>query len=343
MPRALAIPRPDPDETDDSQPDLLGYVSYTASLLSQGTHRFYTLAMPSDVLAATCVVDDRRDNPIDGFQRVLDERRAKEIAQYINAGHSIPTSIVLSAQPEAELRYTRKTRTLRFKKTPSSFLVLDGQHRVYGFNFCQRVRVPVVIYNDLTRVQECRLFMDINTKQRPVPSELLLAIKHLGETETAPEQLRRNVFDFFEKEPGSPLLGLVAPGEKAAGKISRVTFGRALAAIQDTFAGSEPVHIYQVLGAYLHAWMAGLRSKGAVQNIVNPTLFRAILEVFPLVAERVADRHPNEYTTENFNEILEPFFHRLRKKVVQTPGSSHTALADKLTKTLRAGFSIGAS
>jgi hypothetical protein len=35
------------------------FISYAASLLSQGKHRFYTLAMPSDVLAETCVVDLR--------------------------------------------------------------------------------------------------------------------------------------------------------------------------------------------------------------------------------------------------------------------------------------------
>jgi hypothetical protein len=34
-------------------------VSYTAVLLTQGRHRFYTLAMPSEVLAATCMVDPR--------------------------------------------------------------------------------------------------------------------------------------------------------------------------------------------------------------------------------------------------------------------------------------------
>ena len=202
--RSLSVPRAEADEIEDAAPDLLGYVSYTAILVPQGDVRFYTLAMPTTVLAQTCVVDDYRGNPLDGFQRTLDEKRAKEIAAYINAGHTIPTAIVLSAQPEAELRYARKTRTLKFKVTPASFLVLDGQHRVYGFNFCKPLRVPVVIYNNLTRQEEAKLFMDINTKQRPVPSELLLAIKRLAATETPPEKLRRDVFDFFEKEPGSP-------------------------------------------------------------------------------------------------------------------------------------------
>jgi hypothetical protein len=144
------------------------FESYAASLLSQGRHRFYTLAMPSDVLAETCVVDLRSKNPIDGFQRNLDKRRAQEIANYIDKGFgTIPTSIVLSAQKIASLNYTGAKRTLRFRKTPGAFLILDGQHRVYGFHEAEsRIRVPVVIYNNLSRAEECRLFMDINTKQR---------------------------------------------------------------------------------------------------------------------------------------------------------------------------------
>ena len=339
--RSLSSPDAQADETEDPAPDLLGYVSYTAIVVPQGDVRFYTLAMPTTVLARTCVVDDYRGNPLDGFQRVSDEKRARDIAAYINAGHTIPTAIVLSAQPEAEMRYTRKTRTLKFKVTPGSFLVLDGQHRVYGFNFCKPLRVPVVIYNNLSRQEEAKLFMDINTKQRPVPSELLLAIKHLAATETPPEKLRRDVFDFFEKEPGSPLLGRLAPGEKDEGKISRVTFGRALRAIQETFIGADPAEIYRILSAYLHAWLAGLTLKGEEQKIVNPTVFRAILDVFPLIAERVADRHDGKYTIENFNDVLAPFISRLRPSVLKKPGSSPVALAETFANTLRRGFSIG--
>ena len=96
-------------------------VSYTAVLITQGKHRFYTLAMPSQILAETCVVDPRAENPEDGFQRVLDRRRAQDIADYIDNGlGTIPGSIVLSAQPEAQLEYVRKARTVRFRKTPRS-------------------------------------------------------------------------------------------------------------------------------------------------------------------------------------------------------------------------------
>ena len=152
-------------------------------------------------------------------------------------------------------------------KIPRAFLILDGQHRVYGFRLAKTsVRVPVVIYNGLSRTEECRLFMDINTKQRPVPTELLLDIKRLAETETNQEALFRDVFDLFEREPDSPLLGLLSPSEKQTGKISRVTFNAALKAIWETFVGSDARHVYDVLSAYLHACISGLRGRDAARE-----------------------------------------------------------------------------
>src|SRR5262245_52410374 len=110
---------------DDAAPTEAGaIISYTASLVRQGKKRFYTLTMPSNVLAETCSVDIRAEDPIKGFQRRLDLRRAKDIAKYIDHGFgTIPGSIILSAQPEAELAYNRAKRTINFKKHPRAFLI----------------------------------------------------------------------------------------------------------------------------------------------------------------------------------------------------------------------------
>ncbi|MBR0834687.1 DGQHR domain-containing protein [Bradyrhizobium manausense] len=319
-----------------------GRISYTASLITQGKHRFFTLSMPSDTLAETCIVEPRNEEPIEGFQRALDSRRAKDIARYIDSGFgTIPSSIVLSAQTEADLTYRRATRTLSFKKTPRSFLILDGQHRVFGFKLAtSRLRVPVVIYNNLSRTEECRLFMDINTKQRPVPNELLLDIKRLADTETGSEALFRDVFDLFNKKPDSPLLGLMTPAEKAKGKLSRVTFNNALKTILESFTGSEANDVYDVLSSYLQACISGLRAYELESSITNPTLFRALILLFPTVAERVSDRYHDDFSVVHFDEIVQPMFQRMKKSELQKPGASITNLHDSFRKALRSGFTI---
>ena len=62
------------------------FITDAALLVTQGKHRFYSMVLPSDVLAATCTADTRQENPIDGFQRLLDKRRARDIADYIDSG-----------------------------------------------------------------------------------------------------------------------------------------------------------------------------------------------------------------------------------------------------------------
>lgn len=280
-------------------------VSYTCSLITQGTTKFYSLAIPSDVLGETCFVSTRDDDPIEGFQRVLNQERAKEIADYIdNESGSIPTAIILSAQKDANLEYSSKTRTLQFDKIQKAFMILDGQHRVYGFSLANTsIRVPVIIYNNLSRKEETRLFIDINTKQKPVPSELLLDIKSLAEYDSDIEAICRNIFDLFNESSDSVLLGLLVSNTKSKGKISRVTFNAAVKPIYNVFGDRTYQEIYEFLNAYLKAMTSGLSKKGIV-NITKPVLFRAIMQVFPHAA-RLAN---GDYSVNRFYEVLVPLF-----------------------------------
>jgi hypothetical protein len=43
----------------------------SVSLVRQGDHRFYSFTMHSDILAETCYVINRDEDPIEGFQREL--------------------------------------------------------------------------------------------------------------------------------------------------------------------------------------------------------------------------------------------------------------------------------
>ena len=95
---------------------------YSVSTVRQGKHVFYTLTMPSEVLSRTCMVSTRKEDPKLGFQRELDEKRAAEIAHYIdNDVGTIPSSIVLLAQEEAFLKIVGKGKTLEFNNTLRAF------------------------------------------------------------------------------------------------------------------------------------------------------------------------------------------------------------------------------
>jgi DGQHR domain-containing protein len=328
---------PEPTTTEALQEEYKGEdapLRYSVSLVTQGNHRFYTLTVPSDVLGKTCFVTTREEDAEEGFQRVLDKDRAQQIADYVDTGFgTIPTSIVLSAQSAAELRPVGKGKTVEFKAAPKAFLVLDGQHRVYGFKLAKtKLRVPVVIYNGLSKRDESRLFIDINTKQRPVPNELLLDMKKLAEYENDAEKLFREVFDLFESEPGSPLFDMMSRAARTGGKISRVTFNVALKPLLAVFEGKESDQVYRVLEAYVRSFADSCERLGAKRAIANPTVFRAMMQLFREVGARVKDRG-REYSTDNFSAVLLPVFRSVRAADLLKPSRSHLELFELLSKS----------
>jgi len=145
--------RPTPASLLSSKQEVGSIASYPALRMEQNDQRFYFVTLPKDEIFPFCYVADRNEDPEKGFQRVLDIDRAKDIAKYLDESRgSIPTNIVLSAQPEAEVQYDSRKKTLKFKRLAKSFLVLDGQHRLYGYGLTKKDhRVPVAIYDGLTK------------------------------------------------------------------------------------------------------------------------------------------------------------------------------------------------
>jgi DGQHR domain-containing protein len=315
--------------------------SYSAVLLTQGEHRFYQLAMPSDVLGRCTFVTTRDADPERGFQRLLDEKRAAEIASYIDSGHgTIPTSVILSAQEICKFEYDSRNKTVSFEIRPDSFLILDGQHRVYGFKKAEtRIRVPVVIYDGLSRRDESRLFIDINSKQRGVPSELLLDIKRQAEYENSEEQLFREVFDLMSSDPASPLLGRLSPSKRTKNKISRVTFNAALKSIYPALASRPPEEIYEILSEYIASVKEQIDRNGGDEAIlINSVTFRAVISFFIHAARRVKDRFGPEYTVDNFNSVLAPLFEAIQ--LGKLSGNSQSKIVEYLEKHFKSEFQL---
>lgn len=324
----------------DEIPSAGDEVRYAISLVRQGTHTFYTLTIPSNVLAACSFATTKDEKPVDGFQRVLDPKRAQEIADYIDAGGTIPSSIVLSAQPDADFKVVDRSKTISFKFNPHSLLIIDGQHRVYGFAKAKTAfRVPVVIYDNLSKEAEARLFIDINTKQKPVPKELLLAIKGLAQSENDVEATLGQVFDLFHGDASSSILGWTSSTKKATAKIDRVTFNAGLRPHLPLFDGKDVKYIYQIWNSYFSAAMSGLRRKGADQALTKKVTFRAFCDIFPDVVQRVQDKYKAKYSADNFAAVLEPVF-GLTSTNFSNPRTTILELSADMKKRFKAGLTL---
>lgn len=318
-------------------------VRYTASNVTQNKTRFYSLTMPTDVLSKCCFVSSRDEDPVLGFQRTLDEKRALEIANYIdNEQGTVPSAIILSAQDAAEVEIIGKGRTMEFMPDPKAFLILDGQHRVYGFSKAKStLRVPVIIYVGLTRKEESRLFIDINSKQKGVPSELLLDIKRMAEYENSTEESLRDIFDLFHTDPNSALIGNLSPASKSKNKISRVTFNSSVTPVAQFFGGRDIDELYSILNCYLKAFNYGFFKENNIEEqLCNSTVFRALFAVFPEVASKVKDRFGPDYSVDNYHIVMADMFSKISVQKIKKPGNSYKSLATYLSNSMKSNFTL---
>lgn len=313
----------------------------SVSLIKQGRHRLVAFSISSDTLAKCCYATTREEDTKSGFQRVLDEKRARAIADYIDSGlGTIPSSIVLSAQPESKFNVVDRGKTASFIFDPHSFLIIDGQHRVFGFAMANtELRVPVVVYQNLTRTEEAKLFIDVNTKQKPVPKELLLAIKSLALSDTDQEALLGEVFDLYDQDEGSALIGLTSSTRANKSKISRVTFNAGFKTLLPYFKEQTNIEVYKVTNAYFHAVLSGLRQKKTERSIANKTVFRAFAALFPEAASKVQDRFGRHYKTDHFASVLEPVF-MIKKATFQSPSVNYQTLLGEFQKAIKSHFLI---
>jgi len=158
--------------------------------------RFIVTAVPARVLLDTAYSDrltaTRQEDgsyTLSGSQRALREPRLKDIGKFIDTGAAcFPNAIILAAnyreedgleEEDEKLQWTFSTERngrpgdLRIPAALKRAAIIDGQHRLFGFNYtsiARRLEMPLVcaVFFDLPKPYQARLFATINSTQRPV-------------------------------------------------------------------------------------------------------------------------------------------------------------------------------
>ena len=161
-----------------------------------GGRTFYTFLMRPDELLKLAYVGHKASRDIDNvrtYQRMLQPRRLKAIARYINGGGKFPTNIVvnLKTAKKKRLRFDvirsigdEAFGTLHLPQHYGSAWIIDGQHRLYGYAFARladgfnedSTSLSVLAYDNLPAPKEADLFIDINSKQVKVSTGLLVEL-----------------------------------------------------------------------------------------------------------------------------------------------------------------------
>lgn len=173
-----------------------------------------------------------------GYQRVLNEARAKRLADYLLAGHKaleafLPTSVFLATDKLLPFDEHKHVLTIDESKT-GPFNVVDGQHRLRGLVLAAEkdpeindFEVPVNIAVGLNKVSQMAHFLIVNTTQKAVDKAIeqqivarLTEMIDFEKTPVLPKWIQRQVdkgedaralaiVTHLNDEPSSPWYGKI--------------------------------------------------------------------------------------------------------------------------------------
>lgn len=152
-----------------------------ASKIQQGNLCLFSTSLRvKDLKVANFFQIDTLDSGLGvGYQRVLNESRAKRLSEYLLDGHKekeafLPTSIFLATDKLLPFDEQTNTITIDTEKV-GAFNVVDGQHRIRGLILAAEkdpsmevFEVPVNIAIGLDEISQMCHFLIVNTTQKSV-------------------------------------------------------------------------------------------------------------------------------------------------------------------------------
>lgn len=170
------------DGTDGGLGESVETITRPAALVRQGSLKLYTTSLKvSDLKRPNFYTINKLDpdGAGQGFQRLLNEGRAKRLTQYLLDGQSerdafLPTSIFLATN--RDISFDPSTNTISFQVDQvGPFNVVDGQHRIAGLVGAADenpdlldFEIPVNIGVNLDDISQMCHFLIVNTTQRSV-------------------------------------------------------------------------------------------------------------------------------------------------------------------------------
>ena len=150
----------------------------------QDSPRIYVSAISGIWLLKHTTPSWRINDPEQGFQRIVQEKRAREIAlAVLDQQRTFPNAIILATDtPQFEIQNQKMVIPSNAK-----FLVVDGQHRLWAQKFSNfDASYACLIHLGLSEVEMARLFLEINDNQKRVPSSLRWDLVRLVRPEDDP-------------------------------------------------------------------------------------------------------------------------------------------------------------
>lgn len=205
------------------QPEIIKYKYLKASF---GETPTYTFTMKvKDVVSIYYVVVRGVDKEEGAIQRVLNKRRISDIKKFILGGHTFFNSFILN-WTDNNFEPVINDEIILLPISASSAQVIDGQHRIAGFEAAIEKDdsvgnrdIIITLCMHLTTPKASEIFLNINTEQKPVPKSLMYDL--FGEVideETHAVNRSTDIARYLNDGPDSPLYKLIKfPGSPRGG------------------------------------------------------------------------------------------------------------------------------
>lgn len=288
-----------------------------------------------DIDAVVCMMDVKTlidvqyiarrgvDQEPGAVQRVLNPVRVNAIYEYVLKGNIFYTPFILNwTNDEVPLQFDNNQ--LRFLSCAHSAQVLDGQHRIAGLMKAidkmpeiGTKEVLVIMAQHLDTIDAAKIFLNINTEQKPVQKSLLydlFGIVNQDDTKI-PAVRAKDIAERLNLETDSPYYGYIKfPGNKRGTKgvdLSTVVNSLSLKlgknSLIERYNIANLENQYAVFKNYFAAIKTSYDRENLWENRANPFLtnagFYGAIEAFELIFQKCAQR--KDFTQRAFEEEMQ--------------------------------------
>ncbi len=283
--------------------------------INQPGSTFYVFTVDSAVLDSISYVSVLAKANPHGIQRFLSAKRVKEVNDFVNAqGALLANNIIVNLSAEAYFEAdedTGKSGVLHIPGRPGEAMIIDGQHRLAGFeDSAAQFELTLSAFIDLPLDKQAKLFRDINTEQKGIPTSLAYDLLDLTKDAEYLDLRSHDIVKRLNEDVDSPWLASIKMQGVGPGLITQASFIEHLKTQLNPQTGSIGyLDAERQFLAVRNYWQAikSLQEEawGNKSFQLTKTLgFSALMGVFPRIAEKALGKH--DFSTESLEKLLKP-------------------------------------
>ncbi|NQY54434.1 MAG: DGQHR domain-containing protein [Campylobacteraceae bacterium] len=170
----------------------------TLYVSSINAYKLYSMS-ESDIIKLS-----KKTNTYDGIQREINNQKVSYIKDYLTSvDATMPNSIILNITKDKIIEQTNNTITIKSSK--DTFSIIDGQHRLKGFEDSENINfdLSITFFIDLPEEDQSRVFVTINSEQTKVDPSISFYQEH-KEKYFTPRKIVADLSIMFAKDLNSP-------------------------------------------------------------------------------------------------------------------------------------------